>query len=250
MRTSDNVKLILDGTIFWKVLDVSKMTFATADPPGDIHQKARNALIQAVSNETLTNFMANFNDIVIAAFKRDAQESFYSSRGVALESMELTRYDCVDKETARILQDIIAETTKKLNDLTAQQSKNEVEAARIKGEIELEKSRAAVESAKLQAQIDLEKSKTELIRTKEGNEGLKAKMKGEATGMQLVRSAATFIQGLNETVPNVESRVQLYRLHNELEGRNRDTQNLASGKAKLFLTPKDLNLRIDAASEL
>merc|ERR1711953_925995 len=161
--------------------------------------------------------------------------------------MELTRYDCVDKDTAKILQQIIAETTKKLNELTAQKSRTEVEAARIEGEIELEKSRNMVEKTKLEAKIQLEKSRMQLIKTETENEGLKAKMTGEAAGMQLVQRAAIFLEGLNTTLPDVESRVGLYKLHKELESRNQDTQNLASGSAHLFLTPKDINLRVDAS---
>merc|ERR1712183_1094669 len=90
-----------------------------------------------------------------------------------------------------------------------------------------------------------EGQRTELIRTKAENERLQAQMHGEATGMELMRGAATFIGGLNASVPDVESRVSLYRLHEELEGRNKDTQNLASGTAHLFITPQDMNLRLD-----
>jgi len=70
-------------------------------------------------------------------------------------------------------------------------------------------------------------------------------MQGEATGLELVRGAATFIGGLNDSVPTADVRVGLYKLHEELKSRNADTSNLASGSAHLFLTPQDLNLRLD-----
>lgn len=232
VRTRDNVKLNLEGTIFWQVRNVSKMILATADPQGDVWHHARNALIQAVSNATLAGFMSGFNQIVTASFERESTDGFYIDRGVELQSMELTRFDCADPETSKILQQIIQETTNKINKLTAQESANQVKAAA------------------LAAEISLEKSRTELIRTKTANDKLAAKMQGESTGVELAESASTFIDGLRAAVPNVTTRVELYRMHNELLHRNHDTKNLASGKAQLFLTPQDLNLRVGTGTEL
>jgi len=249
VRTKDNVVLQLDGTIFWRVVDVQKMVLSTKDPQGDVWLHAKNALIQALSTVNLHDFMATFNDILVAAFLSDRQERFYVERGVELQAMELTGFDCVDAETAKVLQNIIAESTKKLNLITRQESRNAVEAARIEGEIDLAKSRAAAEAAKLDAKINLEKNRTELIRTQTENKALQASMAGEATGMQMMRTAAVFIDGLHETVPSVDQRLELYRLHQEMEGRNQDTKNIAAGNAKLFLTPKDLSIGA-ASSEL
>merc|ERR1712193_333230 len=64
VRTSDNVKLRLSGSIFWQIVDVRKMINATSDPEGDMYHRARSTLIGAVSNVTLSTFMNGFNDIV------------------------------------------------------------------------------------------------------------------------------------------------------------------------------------------
>merc|ERR1712226_1164780 len=77
VRTSDNVKLILEGTIFWRVTNVTTMISATADPEGDVWHHARSALIEAVSNATLADFMSGFNGIVMESFRRQAQDGFY-----------------------------------------------------------------------------------------------------------------------------------------------------------------------------
>lgn len=203
------------------------MIFATPDPEGDVWHHARSALIEAVSDATLSGFMEGFNTIIMESFERQALDGFYHDRGVELHSIGLTRFDCADHETAQILQEIIQETTNRINRLTAQQSENDVKAAALAADIQLEQQR------------------TELIQTKSANDRLQAQMQGEATGMQLMRGAATFIGGLNESVPNGDTRVELYKLHEELESRNRDTENLASGQAHLFLTPQDFNLRLD-----
>merc|ERR1719382_1001251 len=100
----------------------------------------------------------------------------------------------------------------------------------------------------MRANIGLERQRTEFIRTQASNHLLEAQMQGEADGMELVQSANAFIGGLNESVPNVADRVDLYKLHHELRGRNTDTENLASGTAHLFLTPQELNLRLDTRS--
>merc|ERR1719353_1415315 len=82
VRTSDNVELTLEGTIFWQVHDVAKMIERTGDPKGDVWYHARSALIQAVSLNTLESFMASFNAIVIKAVAMD--EPFYAERGVKI----------------------------------------------------------------------------------------------------------------------------------------------------------------------
>merc|ERR1719450_991695 len=53
VRTSDNVELVLEGTIFWQVVDVPKMIQTTGDPKGDVWFHARSAMIQAVSRVSL-----------------------------------------------------------------------------------------------------------------------------------------------------------------------------------------------------
>jgi hypothetical protein len=68
-------------------------------------------------------------------------------------------------------------------------------------------------------------------------------MEGDADGGKVMRAAAAFIGGLNSSVPNIDQRVELYELHERLRSKNTDTQNLAAGNAKLFLTPADINLK-------
>jgi len=100
VRTSDNVELVLEGTIFWAVKDVPRMIERTGDPKGDVWYHARSALIQAVSKVDLLEFMASFNTIARAAA---ADEAFYEERGVKLYSLEVTRYECADGKTASVL---------------------------------------------------------------------------------------------------------------------------------------------------
>jgi len=227
VRTNDNVKLLLEGTLFWKLRDVGKMIQTTADPESDIWHHARSALIEAVSNATLAEFMSTFNDIIKTAWGRESRALFYINRGVELQSMELTRFDCADEETAVILQEIIQETTNRINRLTAQESDNEVRAA------------------KLAMDITLERQRTQLVQTQAENDRLQSQMRGEADGMKLVRGAASFLDGLNASVPDVDSRIELYTLHQNLQSRNTDTSNLASGNAHLFVTPQDMNLKLN-----
>merc|ERR1719281_799537 len=73
VRTSDNVRLRLEGTVFWRVVDVPKMVHATPDPMGDVWHHTRSTLIQAVSQATLEKFMEGFNSIVMQAFQAEAK---------------------------------------------------------------------------------------------------------------------------------------------------------------------------------
>jgi len=227
VRTSDSVKLILEGTIFWRIKNLSMTVAATADPEGDVWHHARSSLIQAVSKVTLQTFMSGIDSTATEAFGTQALDSFYADRGVELQSMEVTKFDCVDPETAVILQAIIQESTNKINKLTLQASENEVAAAA------------------LAAEIQLAKQKTELIETQAENLRIQSMKQGEADGLQLAGDANAFMTGLNQSVPDVSTRIDLYTLRHQLSSRNKDTHNLASGTAHLFVAPDDLNLKLN-----
>jgi len=223
VRTNDQVKLRLDAIVFWRVENVLDMVTRTADPPGDIAQRARTTLLQAVSGTTLTAFMSDFNDISAQLTEKAKAESFYANRGIRFEGLEVTKFDSVERETALILQNIIARTTERLNNLAKAETDNQINAA------------------KLQANIELEKQRTRLIQKQAENAELESQSTGESAGSELLRSAQTFIRGLNNSVPNLDRRVELYQLQESLKSHKIDTQNLASGSAQLFLTSKDLN---------
>jgi len=230
VRTSDNVRLKLEGTIFWQVKDVMKMVASTSDAPGDISQRARSGMIQQVARLTLANFMAGFNNLTQATYSSQASDTFYSDRGVELQSLEITRFDSVDSETALVLQNIIKETTMRINELQKQESQN------------------AVNAAKLTADIKLEQQRTELIQTQADNERLQKQFQGQSDGQKLVQAALAYISGLSSSVPNVTERVEMYRLQQTLKARQADTSSLAKGKAQIFMTPQDFNLSLGSES--
>merc|ERR1719221_1197478 len=126
VRTSDNVKLSISGAIFWQVNDASKMINATADPEGDVWHRSRSALIQEVSRVTFNTFMGEFQSLATKAFSQQANDTFYLDRGVEIQSLEVTRYSLEDAETREVLQQIIRETTNRINRLQLQESENEV----------------------------------------------------------------------------------------------------------------------------
>ena len=82
-----------------------------------------------------------------------------------------------------------------------------------------------------------------MITQKAENAKLEAETAGDSDGTKVMREAATFIGGLNQSVPDVQDRVNLYSMHKKLDSKNIDTANLAAGNTKLFLTPADINLK-------
>ena len=191
VRTSDNVELLLEGTIFWKVSDVAKMIERTGDPKGDVWYHARSALIQAVSKVSLETFMASFNTIVAEAAATDP--AFYEERGVVLHNLEVVSYVCKDAATASVLQDIIQETTNRINRMQKQRSENEVEMEKVSAQIEIEKQRSG------------------LIKEQTANEKLQASVAGEAEGMRLAQSTMAFMKMLAPAVESADERVALLK---------------------------------------
>jgi len=172
--------------------------------------------------------MASFNTIVSRAAATDS--AFYEERGVKLHSLEVTSYECADAKTAGVLQAIIQETTNRINRMQKQKSDNEVE------------------KEELAAKITLEKQRTALIDAKTANDKLQASVEGEAEGTRLAQSSLAFLSQLNASVAEPSERLHLLRFFSEQQTLTKQTEHLASGKATLFLTPQDVNLKLQMPS--
>merc|ERR550514_348747 len=216
VRTSDNVEL---------VVEVPRMIQATGDPKGDVWYHVRSALIQAVSRVTLETFMSEFNQIVMRAGSVD--DDFYKERGVKVHTLEVTRYECSEAKTSAVLQEIIQETTNRINRMQHQQSQNDVSKEQMHGEIELEKQRK------------------ELIEAKADNERMEAVTRGEGEGLRLAKNVTTFMDLLSVGLPNAAQRVALLKFFEEQQSSTKRAEYLASGTASLFLTPEDMKLKLN-----
>jgi hypothetical protein len=224
VRTSDNVELLLEGTIFWQVKDVPLMISRTSDPKGDIWYHVRSAVIQAISRLTLKDFMGGFN--AFAQGSMAADESWYTDRGIKVHNVEVIRYECKDARTEAKLQEIIQETTDKINRMQKQSSTNEVETQKMLGEIEVERQRTA------------------LIQTKADNDRLEKTAEGEAQGLRLGKTVEAFLDLLATSLPEKDARLALFESFERHKTTVKQTESLASGNANLFLTPQDLNLKL------
>merc|ERR1719343_245410 len=164
VRTSDKVEFTLEGTISWEEVDVPRMFGQTPDPKGDVWYHVRQRLIRAVSRVTLEQFMDTFSDLTAKALEND---TYYEARGVLVHEVSVIRYECANPSDGEVLQQIIQETTKRMNQLTAQNSKNDVQRASMQGDIELEQQRK------------------ELLEIKAANDKVNAVASGEADGLKL-----------------------------------------------------------------
>lgn len=217
-RTSDNVELVLEGTFFWQVVDVERMVLMTGDTTGDICNHARSKFIQLVSKVTLKEFMDDFNNLATQAHESD--DEFYARRGVAIHTLEVTAYRCQDASTARILEQIIQETTNRMNRLSQQESENEIKMFAMTGEIEQETRRA------------------NLLKVLQSHKLLEAQNEGEAEA-ERVRA---FLSATEKSVPKLENRIALWQTL-----RKRDAlEAVASGDSRLYFTPNDVNLTIES----
>merc|ERR1719384_2183894 len=97
----------------------------------------RSKFIQQVAQVTLKSFMETLHGISKQILEEDVE--FYATRGIKVHSLEVTRYQCADKSTAEILEQIIQETTNRMNRLSQAESENEVNLFRTQGQIEQEK---------------------------------------------------------------------------------------------------------------
>lgn len=216
-RTKDNVELIIGITFFWQIVDVKEMLKKTDDVPGDLCSHARSVIIQSISKVTLEDFLASFNSII-----RDAifieEDNFYWERGVNLQAVEVRSIDCKAPETQKILQEIIQETTNRINQIQKQESENEVKIKKIKGEILVENMKGEL------LEIRRERSLTE------------ASIAGEAE--------AEKVKAFMELLGEISSRDEVLNIFNLLRKQD-NLETLSKGKAQLFFTPADIDLKIE-----
>jgi hypothetical protein len=216
VRTHDNVELLLSISFFWSLENIAFMIRNTDDAPGDICHHARSEIIQAVSKVTLKEFMENFNQIVHQTIL-ESNDPFYEERGSKIHSVEVRSFECLDKKIDSVLQEIIKESTDRINRLQLVESENEVALEKMKGRIEEEKI------------------KGQLIDVKNEHQRKEALIDGEAEAERV----AAFIKGLN----NVCGPDQAIVIFNELRKAEVMTA-LANSDAHLYFTPAECDLRL------
>jgi hypothetical protein len=216
-RTSDNVELILEGTFFWEVSDLPGMVKNTGDTSGDLCNHARSQFIRMVSRVTLKQFMEGLHEIARKVHVDDPE--FYKKRGVKVHSLEITRYQCADRSTSEILEQIIQETTNRMNRLSQQESENEVKIFKING------------------QIEHEKLNTKLLAIQQEHQQTDSCVNGKAEAVRV----SAFMDQLAEDVPDLQERLRIWQTL-----RKTDALSVVShGDAHLYYTPNDVDLSIE-----
>merc|ERR1719203_858454 len=220
-RTSDNVELILEVTMFWEVADLPRLVRSTGNLPGDIYNQARSQFIKHVARVTLKAFMEQLHTISSSIHSED--KGFYDSRGVTIHSLEVTRYNCAEQRTSEVLQQIIEETTNRLNRLSKAESENEVAIFKMQGEIE---------QGKLMTELNVLKHK-------------QSQDDARVAGAAEADRCAAFMNGLAEEVPKLEDRLLMWQVL-----RKQDALSVVSdGGGSLYYTPNDVNLSIRTDSK-
>jgi len=220
-RTCDNVELVVDLTFFWELDEIDKMIHMTEDLPGDICSHARSMIIQDVALVTLEKFMAEFNQIIRQAVL-EREDSFYSDRGAKVHSVEVRSIHCKDPNTEKVLQEIIKETTDRLNRLQKQSSENEVRLYKMKGEIEAEKMKA------------------DLLRIRHAHKKAEALMEGEARS----DNVRAFLKGLEGASVPFSTQFDMWESLKKVEA----IKKLSQTGAQMYFTPKDLNLSMESST--
>merc|ERR1712232_397055 len=205
----DNVELVLEGTFYWQLAYVAKMMSYSADVTGDICNYARSSFIQKISQVTLKQFMDDFRKIASQVINEDTD--FYTSRGLKVHSLEVTGYRCADASTAAILQQMIQETTNRMNRASQQESENELKMNKLQGEIEQERI------------------KGELLSIQQAHLQEEARVAGRSDAER----ASEFLRALESVVPDANERVAMWKVLRKGE----TLGTLAAGNAHLYFTP-------------
>jgi hypothetical protein len=215
-RTSDNVELILEGCFFWQVCKLPEMISTTGDASGDICAHARSQFIQLVSRVTLKDFMNNLHELAKRVHESDS--FFYDVRGIKVHSLEVTRFQCAEASVSAVLEEIIQETTNRMNRLSQAESENEVALFRMQGEIEQEKLNSSL--------LEIQNAHAQQDATVEGT-------------VEADRSAG-FLSGLEKEVKALAARIEMWKTLRKQQAMEAITQ----GGAKFYYTPSGSSITI------
>eukprot|EP00957_Ditylum_brightwellii_P155578 11843081-Ditylum_brightwellii.AAC.1 len=164
--------------------------------------------------------MTRFNKIAQWVHEQD-ESNFHTQRGVKIHSLEVTGCQCREASTAAILEQIIQETTNRMNRLQQQESENEVQLREIQSNIEEEKARG------------------ELIKIQTDNSNDVSKM----VGMAEAKRVKSFLDHLSKDVRDLSMKEKI-SMWNTL-CKEDALKAVSKGNAKLFFTPRDANLGIE-----
>merc|ERR1712100_837368 len=171
-----------------------------------------------VAQTTLKTFMEEQHVIAKKVLEEDTE--FYTTRGIKIHSLEVTRYQCADKSTSEILEQIIQETTSRMNRLSQAESENEVSLFRLQGQVE--QSRVNNELLAIQHE--------------------QARADAQVTGSAESERVATFLKGLESEVPLLEDRIKMWQVLRKTEA----LSVVSNGGASLYYTPNDVDLSIES----
>merc|ERR1712187_262508 len=184
----------------------------TGNLPGDIYNQIRSQFIKHVARNDLKDFMGNLHGISNQIFEEDV--SFYTSRGIKIHSLEVTKYMCAEKRTSEVLQQIIEETTNRLNRLSQAESENEVNLFKMQGQIQNE----TLHSDLLKIQHEHQKSEAQVA------------------GAAEAERVEAFVSKLEEKVPKLEDRIDMWKVLRK----NDALHTVSEGGANLYYTPNDV----------
>lgn len=222
--TSDNVRIQLTGTTFWSVSDALKMVTSSEDAPADVAQRSKAKLLSQVAQVKYKDFMASMTAIIDQTSLQQAADVFYSDRGLSVSRVEIVGYEAIDDAVATTLRSTVVEVATQVSRMIQAQTVIDVNSAKMNGEIRL---------AKLQ---------TEFIQSKSVNDLLLAISEGVKEGTRLVEEAKAFLDGLNTSINETESRVDLYRRYHEHDAVNELTRLFAGGPASFYLHANETDL--------
>lgn len=143
---------------------------------------------------------------------------FYAKRGIKIWSLEVIGYRCAEESTSEILQEIIQETTNRMNRLSQAESENEVKMFRMQGMIEQEKMRS------------------QLLAIQHEHQEAEAKLAG---GVEASRAGA-FLRALERAVPDTAQRQKMWQTRRKLDAACKLSEKY---KAHLYFPSEDVAIR-------
>jgi len=224
VATADNVRLQLTGSTLWRVTNAMTMAGMCEDARGDVFQRSRAVLLSALGRVKLQDFMSRIAAVADEVTQVLRTDPFVTQRGLKVLALTVTRIEPLDASVAESLNSMIVEV--------------------VNHEVRMEAAltERAVSMSELTGTLRLETIRRDLITAKAQNDLLLAIGEGRAEGARMVAEAQAFLDGLDQSVQDGASRIDLYRKYQEEDAVNNLTELFAGGPSHLYLHANDTEI--------
>ena len=249
VRTSDNVVMLLDMRVNFRVCNIPLFSANPIEFYGGIQNHVQNNLLDKFAQCTLSQFMSSFG--TISESEVQPVNEYFQTFGIEVSALQIMNYTCDNQVTQDLLWQDIHTTVKQQSELRARQTdvyiqeqvnevqrkQKDLEVALVNrdNEIRMEFKRAenSLRVREMEIEIQEEEKRSELLEIKRGNDLSEAEFEGRAKGAEF----REFLGGIDRKLTHIQ-KLDIYNKKCDMTR----TKTLYSKAEKMIVYPSGVDV--------